>query len=121
MDYFTTFTRITDDVLQVPKGSVQLGQYYDLQGGHQMRLTPLPGSPDIEVLLVQAAMELYGSTGWVMCCSGGLCAAKESRCERIERAEDIAGMVESGRKVMELYSNVILTALSMLSLFAIQM
>ncbi|KAF5830603.1 hypothetical protein DUNSADRAFT_14269 [Dunaliella salina] len=49
--------------LEVPKGSVQLGQYFDLQGGHQMRLAPLPGNPDVEVLLVQAAMELYGSTG----------------------------------------------------------
>eukprot|EP00983_Pelagomonas_calceolata_P032878 1029513-Pelagomonas_calceolata.AAC.2 len=40
-DLFMTFTlMITDDILQVPTGSVQLGQYFDLPGGHQMRLAP---------------------------------------------------------------------------------
>jgi len=62
MDYVTFCIFVCTMCMKVPKGSVHSCQYLDLAGGHQIRLAPLQGSPDSEVLCVQGGMELYGGT-----------------------------------------------------------
>ena len=42
---------------------MQFGQYYDIAGGHQVRLSPMPNDPESDVLLVHGAVDLYGSEG----------------------------------------------------------
>lgn len=47
--------------MQVPKGSVQPGHFYDISSGHQVRLAPGPDPENEAVLLVRGGTELYGS------------------------------------------------------------